>query len=152
MTHQNRSIYFSLLSTFLVCGGFLYIVCGMYDDGAFTGPDAFRTTGKSILWFMGALVVVRIVVEILGSIIAGIALGVKTGGEYKIVVDERDKKIEFFGMQVAVTGFGITFIGSMIALASGWPPVQVFHMIILTGALGTIVGDLTMLWRYRRGY
>lgn len=149
MPHEQKSVLATLFTTILVFGYFFLEFQSMSQSGILAQPDAGAIVGKAILWLIGASVVINIVAHILMSIIFAIATN---DSNPSFVVDERDKIIEMKGMRISFITFGIGFVASIIALATGTTPAVVFILIIYCCAAASITDSLARLYLYRRGF
>ena len=109
------------------------------------------------LW--GIIIVLGIVGTIITSIfthiVAAIVHAIKTGEEdpkIEDIEDERDKLIDLRGTKVAyiVSSFGVFL--SMLAFAFGQPPLVMFSLLIFFGIFAQVIGDISRLVLYRRGF
>ena len=68
-------------------------------------------------------------------------------------LDDADRTlIALKANQVSYAAFGIGFLLAMISLASGLPPLVMFHLIVFSLFGAGIVGYVTQLYLYRRGF
>ena len=148
MSYQEKSIYVFLISSIIMFALYCVYMFEMYQEGRFDGADASSLVGKSIFVLIGVSIVVSIIVQIIFTIINTI---VAKENEHSIS-DERDKLIDLKGMQFCFIAFGIGFLGSMGALAMGTAPFMVFCLIIFSMFVGSIVGEITKLFFYRKGF
>ena len=66
--------------------------------------------------------------------------------------DERDDLIDLRGTKVT---YSITSFGSLIAMLTfvmGQPPLIMFTLLVLSGLVAQIIGDINRLRLYRRGF
>jgi len=149
MTYTEKNTVVSLLTGMLVFGIYGSKIYQMFLDGRFEGSDAGVLMGKSVLYMMGASIVVTIVMSIIFSIVHAII----TGNENpSFVVDERDKLIELKGMQFSFIVFSIGFVGASIALVFETAPLMVIFAIVTSMFVASVTGDIFKLISYRRGY
>ena len=109
------------------------------------------------LW--GIVIVLAIVGTIITSIfthiVAAIVHAVKTGEEdpkFDDIEDERDKLIDLRGTRVTyfVSSLGVAL--SMLTFVLGQPALVMFSMLIFFGIFSQIIGDISRLVIYRRGF
>jgi hypothetical protein len=119
--------------------------------------DSFTSTNVFRLW--GIVIVMAIVFTILGTILthifSAIVQAIQTGDEdpeIDDVEDERDKLIDLRGTRVAyyVSGFG-GFL-AMLTFVFGQPALVMFTLLIFFGLVAQLVGDISRLVLYRRGF
>jgi len=79
---------------------------------------------------------------------------VKTNEEPEIedIADERDKLIDLKGTKVTYYVFSIGVLLSMLTFVLGQPPLAMFTLVIFFGIVAQIIGDISRLWFYRRGF
>jgi uncharacterized membrane protein len=101
-----------------------------------------------------AIIVVNIVGNILTHILLSIVHSIKTGSEQveKYIEDERDNLIGLKGSKVSYIAFSIGVLIAMLTFAFGQPPLVMFSLLILSGILAEIIGDLSQLYLYRKGF
>ncbi len=150
MSYQEKSIYVYLISSIIMFALYGVYMFEMYQEGRFDGADASSLVGKSIFVLIGVSIVVSIIVQIIFTIIN--TLVTKENEHEHSISDERDKLIDLKGMQFCFIAFGIGFLGSMGALAMGTAPFMVFCLIIFSMFVGSIVGEITKLFFYRKGF
>ena len=66
--------------------------------------------------------------------------------------DERDQLINLKADQISHAVFGVGFPIAMITLAIGLPPLVMLNLIVYSGFGAGIVGLITKLYLYRRGF
>ena len=151
MSFQERNITATLVSFTLICVFYVLRVAQLIRADSFTEPNVFR------LWV--TIIILGIVVTIIGMIAshigASIVEAIKTNGEppeIKDIQDERDNMIDLKGSRVAfiVTSFGV--FGSMLSFALGQPALVMFSLLIFVGLIAQIIGDISRLYLYRRGF
>ena len=150
MSYQEKNVTVSLVSYILILGYFLINWLPMYREDDLNSSEVFR------LWI--TVIVVTILVNITASILTNIVLtilhAIRTGGkeEERFIEDERDKLIGLKGTQASYFAFSIGVFLSMLTFVFGQPPLVMFSLIVLSGILAEIIGDLSQIYRYRRGF
>ncbi len=101
-----------------------------------------------------AIIVVNIVGNILTHILLSIIHAIKTRSEHveKFVEDERDQLIGLKGDKVSHIAFSIGVLIAMLTFAFGQPPLVMFSLLILASIVAEIIGDLSQLYLYRKGF
>jgi hypothetical protein len=151
MSFQQKNITVSLTNFTLILGFYLIRLFQMIQGGSFNSPNVFRLWGFVIAF----AVVVTIVGTILTHILSAIIQAIKTGEEDPKIEDfedERDKIIDLRGTKVT---YFVTSIGgflSMLTFVLGQPPLVMFTLLIFFGVLGQIIGDISRLYLYRKGF
>jgi hypothetical protein len=149
MSSQLINITVGLVSHLLVLVFYLVSLYRMYQEGGLVSSKVF------ILWaiVIVAIILLNIVGNILTYIVLSIIRAIKTGkaDEERFLVDERDKQIELKGVRVSYYSFSIGVLISMLTFVLGQPPLVMFSLLILSGILAEITGDIAQLYLYRRG-
>ena len=123
----------------------------MIQGGSFNSTNVFRLWGIVI----ALTVVVTIVGTILTHIVSAIIQAIKTGEEDPKIEDfedERDKLIDLRGTQATYTASSLGVLIAMLTFALGQPPLVMFSLLIFFGLLAQIIGDISRLALYRRGF
>jgi beta-lactamase regulating signal transducer with metallopeptidase domain len=151
MSFQEKNIAVSLVNFSLILGYFLIRVLQMILNETFNSTNVFRLWGIVII----LAVIVTIAATILTHIVSTIIEVIKTGEkEPKIedFTDERDKFIDLRGTKVT---YHISSIGAFLAMITfvlGQPPLVMFTLLIFSGVVAQVVGDISRLLLYRRGF
>lgn len=151
MSFQQKNITVSLVNFVLILGFYLIRVIQMIQGENFTTTNIFRLWGIVI----GLAIIVTIIGTILTHIVSAIIQAIKTGEEDPKIEDfedERDQLIDLRGTKVAYFVSSIGVFLSMLAFALGQPPLVMFTLLIFFGVLAQIVGDISRLYLYRRGF
>jgi hypothetical protein len=123
----------------------------MIQDGSFIPANVFRLWGIIIV----LAVVVTIFATILTHIVSTIIQAIKTGEENPKVEDfedERDQLIDLRGTKITYFFHSIGVLVSMLTFVLGQPPLVMFTLLILSGVVAQIIGDISRLYLYRRGF
>ncbi|MBK7897241.1 MAG: hypothetical protein WAS33_13285 [Candidatus Promineifilaceae bacterium] len=151
MSFQEKNITVTLVNFTLILAYFLIRVLQMAATETFTEPNVFR------LWviIIVAAVVVTIAATILTQIVSAIIEVIQTGDkepEIEDIADERDKLIDLRGTSITYTVYSLGVLVAMLTFAFGQPPLIMFSLLIFFGVLAQIVGDISRLLLYRRGF
>jgi uncharacterized membrane protein len=150
MSYQQKSVTISLASYLLILGYYLVRVFRMFQDGGQVSSQLFG------LWAI--VIIATILVNILGNILANIVLSIvhairtRTGEVEPYIEDERDRLIGLKGSKVAYITFSIGVFLSMLAFAFGQPALVMFGLIILFSITAEIVGGISQIVLYQRGF
>ena len=148
MNYQENRIIGYLISVILATGYYSFHVVQKYLSGS------FDLTTISSSW--GSVILIAIAVQIVLSIFMGILFSFIPAGtrsEKNISLsDERDQLINLKADQISHAVFGIGFLIAMITLAIGLPPLVMLNLIVYSGFGAGIVGLITKLYLYRRGF
>lgn len=143
-----KSIWIQLTAEVAVLAWFVWRFAQRYLAGAFDGPDGMMALGRTMLWFVAAMVVSVIALHVVGLVAIAVARG---GEEPDTTMDERDRAIEWSGERVSNALSGAGFVAGLVLLAvAGNVPLAVAAM-FLAGIGGEIIGNLVKLRRYAEG-
>jgi hypothetical protein len=151
MSFQQKNVTVSLVSFSLILGFFLIRVIQMVLAENFIPANIFRLWG--IVIALGILV--TIFATILTHIVSAIIEAIKTGDENPKIEgfeDERDQLINLRGTKVAYIVYSIGVLLSMLTFVFGQPGLVMFTLLILFGIVAQIIGDISRLYLYRRGF
>jgi len=150
MSFQEKNITVSLVNFILILGFYLIRVFQMIQGGSFNSTNVFRLWGIVIV----LAIVVTIFATILTHIVSAIIQAIKTKEEPDIedIADERDKLIDLRGTRVTYFVSSIGVFLSMLTFALGQPPLVMFTLLIFFGVVAQIIGDISRLYLYRRGF
>lgn len=150
MSYQEKNITVSLVSQLLIGGYYLINLFQMYQEGALVASRVFRLCGIVIL----AAIIVNIVASILTNIVLSIvhAIRTRTEQEERFIEDERDKLIGLKGTKASYITFSIGVLLSVLAFAFGQPPLMMVSMIVFSAIVAEIIGDISQIYLYRRGF
>jgi hypothetical protein len=151
MSFQEKNIIVSLVSFILILGFYLTRLSRMLQDGGLNSSDVFRLWGIVIV----LAIIITIFATILTHIVSAIIQAIQTGEqEPKIddVEDERDKLIDLRGTKVTYFISSIGVFLAMLTFALGQPPLVMFTLLIFFGIVAQIIGDISRLVLYWRGF
>ena len=150
MSFQQRNIAASLVNFVLILGFYLIRVFQMLQSGSLTPTNVFRLWGITI----GLAIVVTIVLTILAHIGSGIVSAIQTQEEPVIedIQDERDQLIDLRGTRITYIVSSLGVFLSMLTFVFGQPPLVMFSLLIFSGLAAQIIGDISRLILYRRGF
>jgi len=151
MTYQEKNITASLVTFTLILGYYLISLLQMVQDGSLTSENVFRLWGIVIV--LG--IIVTIATTILAHIISAIIQSIKSGGEEPEIdntEDERDKLIDLGGTKISYIMASIGVFLAMLTFVLGQPPLVMFTALIFFGLVAQIIGDISRLVIYRRGF
>lgn len=145
MSPEERSTLVSIVVNILVDLFIIIKLYGLWQSGAFDGPEALQTWARAVLW----AVPLAIGGTILLSILAAMVQKVVSGESEKAAADERDHRYQLRGMAVTmvVACFGV--MAGIIALALGKSAIFGLTVIYFSMAAGALVGDIVRLLSYR---
>ena len=150
MSFQEKNIAASFVIFTLILGFYAVKVFQLIQN------ENFNLTNMVRLW--GIVIILGIVVTIIGTILthigSGIIEAIKTQKEPVIedIQDERDRLIDLRGTKVTYVVYSLGVFLSMLTFALGQPPLAMFSLLIFFGLVAQIVGDISRLVLYRRGF
>lgn len=150
MSYQERNITVSLVNFILILGFYLIRVFQLIQGGRFESANVFRLWGITIV----LAIVATIILTILAHIGSGIIQAIRTKEEPAIedIQDERDQLIDLRGTKVTYLVSSIGVFLSMLTFVFGQPPLVMFSLLIFFGLVAQVVGDISRLVLYRRGF
>ena len=151
MSFQQKNITVSLVNFSLILGLFLIRVLQMILNETFNSTNVFRLWGIIIV----LAVVVTIFATILTHIVSAIIEATKTGEkepDIENIADERDKLIDLRGTKITYSISSLGAFLAMLTFAFGQPPLVMFTLLIFFGVLAQVIGDISRLMLYRRGF
>lgn len=150
MSYQEKNITVSFVSELLILGYYLLNLFQMVQGGGLVADRVFR------LW--GIVIVAAILVTIVGSILTNIVLSIvhaiktQSKEEARFIEDERDQLIALKGTRVSYVTFSFGVLLAMLTFVFGQPPLVMFSLLIFAGITAQIMGDLSQIYLYRRGF
>ena len=150
MSFQEKNVAVSLANFILIFGFTLIRVIQMIRTGNFTSTNVFRLWGIIIV----VAIIVTIFATILTHIVASIIQAIKTQEEPVIedIQDERDQLIDLKGTKITYVASSIGVLLSMLTFVFDQPPLVMFTLLIFSGVVAQIIGDISRLILYRRGF
>ena len=150
MSFQEKNVTVSLVNFSLILGFYLIRVFQMIQSESFNSSNVFRLWGIVIV----LAVVVTILATVLTHIVSAIIQAIRTKGEPAIedFQDERDKLIDLRGTKITYFVSSIGGFLSMLTFVLGQPPLVMFTLLIFFGVVAQIIGDISRLYLYRRGF
>ena len=150
MSYQEKSVTVSLFSSVLILGYYLINIFRMYFGDGLVSGQVFRLAG----FVIGAGIIVNITANILTNIILSIVHAIRTGKEEeeRFIEDERDNLIGLKGTKFSYIVFSVGVLLAMISFVVGQPPLVMFSLIVLSGLVAEIIGDIIQIVLYRRGF
>jgi hypothetical protein len=151
MSFQEKNITVSLINFTLILGFFLIRVLQMIRNESFISTNVFRLWGIIIVLAVVLTILATILTHIVSAIIEAIKAG-KEDPEIEDIEDERDRLIDLRGTKVTYFVSSIGVLLSMLTFALGQPPLVMFTLLIFFGVVAQIIGDISRLVLYRRGF
>ncbi len=151
MSFHEKNITVSLVNFSGILGYFLLRIFQLSHSESFDAPHVFRLWGIIIV----LAIVVTIVLTILTHIGSTVYEVIKTGDEnpkVEDIKDERDELIDLKGTKITYTIHSLGVFVAMLAFVFGQPTLVMFTLLILSGLVAQIVGDISRLVVYRRGF
>jgi hypothetical protein len=150
MSFQEKNIAVSLSIFSLILVFFLIRILQMVQTDSFTSPNVFRLWGIIIVLAIVGTISVTILTHILSAIIE--AVRTQEEPDVQGIQDERDTLIDLRGTRITYTVSSLGVLAAMLSYVLGQPALVMFTLLILAGIFAQIVGDLSRLYLYRRGF
>jgi hypothetical protein len=150
MSYQEKNITVSLVSYLLIIGYYLVNFFQMLWEGSLVASKLFG------LWAI--VILVTIIVNIIGSILTNIVLTIfesikaRKYEDPRFIADERDKLIELKGIRASYITFSVGVLISVLSFAFGQPPLMMVSLIVFFAIAAEIIGDISQIHLYRRGF
>lgn len=150
MSYQEKNITVSLVSYLLIIGYYLVNLFQMFQEGGLVSTRLFSLWTLVIL----ATIIVNIIASILTNIVLTIVEAIKAQKYYepRFIEDERDQLIGLKGVRSSYITFLVGVLASVLAFAFGQPPLVMVSMIIFFAIVAEIIGDISQIYLYRRGF
>ena len=151
MSFQEKNITVSLVSFTLILGFYLIRLYQMIQAGGLNSSSVFRLWGIVIV----LAIIFTIVATILTHIVSAIVEAIKTGEKDPKIedfADERDSLIDLRGTKVTYFVSSIGVLLSMLTFVLEQPPLVMFTLLIFSGLVAQVIGDISRLLLYRRGF
>jgi hypothetical protein len=99
-------------------------------------------------------ILVNIFASILTNIVLSIVHAIRTGSKEseRFIEDERDNLIQLKGVKSSYITFSLGVLLSMLTFVFGQPPLVMFSLLICSGLVAEIIGDISQIYHYRRGF
>lgn len=150
MSFQEKNFTVTLVNFTILLGFYLLRLFEMQQDGSFIPENVFHLWYIVIIW----AVVVTILGTILTHIVSAIIEAIITKKEpvVKDIADERDKLIDLKGTKATYLVSSLGGFIAMLTFALDNPALIMFSLMIFFGLLAQIIGDITRLYLYRKGF
>ena len=151
MSFQEKNFTASLVTFTLILGYYLIRLLQLVQSGNFNSTSVVRLWG----FVIGFAIIGTILITIFTHIISAITQAIQTGKEdpkIEDTQDERDKLIDLRGTKVTYTVSSSGVFLAMLTFAFGQPPLVMFSLLIFFGVFAQIMGDISRLLLYRRGF
>jgi hypothetical protein len=134
----------------MIVGYYLVNLYQMLREGGLVSGKLFGLWAIVIF----ATIIVNIIASILTNIVLTIveAIKAKTYENPRFIADERDKLIELKGIRSSYITFSIGVLVSVLVFAFGQPPLLMVSLIIFFAIGAEIIGDISQIYLYRRGF
>jgi hypothetical protein len=150
MSYQEKNKSVTLVIFSLILGFYSLSILLMVRDGTFASENVFRLWGMVI----GLAVIGTILATILTHIVSAVLEAIRTKQEPDIreISDERDTIIDLRGTKITYTVSSLGGLFAMLAYVFGQPALVVFSLIVFFGLVAQVVGDISRLYLYKRGF
>lgn len=150
MSHEEKNTVLQIIIGLVVNAWVIIKIRDLYQSGAMDGPDAIQIWAETMFWVIIWAIVAGIIMAIVGTIIFAIIEAAVTGEtDQKFITDERDKMIANTGNRVTMAWTGAGFIILIAGIKFGFEPVDCMVALMFCFSIGSLVGELAKLARYR---
>jgi len=151
MSHQEKNISASLVTSALILGYYLIRILNMDLTESLIETKLFRLWGIVIVLTIFGTIITTILTHIFSTIFHVIKTG-EENPKIEDIQDERDKLIDLRGTKITyiVSSSGVAL--SMLAFVLGQPALVMFSLLIFFGIFAQVIGDISRLVIYRRGF
>lgn len=147
MSYQEKKNIVALATTLLVFGSYSLYMYIRFNDANLEGAELFRFWGAFILILIPVSIVARIIIEV-GFIVVN---RITTKEVEPSFADELDKLILLKAMRTSFFVFVFGFLLAMGSLVLNMAISTMFIILILSGFLSEVAGNISQLYYYRRG-
>ena len=151
MTFQEKNVTVSLVTFSLILIFYLRQMFKMIQDSGLEASSVFRLWGIVIVLGIFLTVAMTIITHIVSAIIEAIQTGEKDP-KIEDTADERDKLIDLRGTKITYSVSSIGVFLAMLTFVFGQPPLVMFSLLIFFGLFAQVIGDISRLILYRRGF
>jgi hypothetical protein len=151
MSYQEKTVAVSLVTFTLILGFYGIRVLQMVQTGDFNSSNVFRLWGITIALAIVATILLTILTHIFSAIIHAIQTG-QEKPEIEDIQDERDQIIDLRGTKVTYFVSSIGSLFAMLTFVFGQSPLVMFTLLVVSGLIAQIIGDVARLYLYRRGF
>jgi hypothetical protein len=150
MSYQEKNITVSLVSYLLIAVYYCVNILQMLQDGGLVSARLFSLCAVVII----ATIFVNIIASVLTNILLTIIYAIQTKSKEteRFIADERDKLIELKGTKITHITYSLGVLVAMLTFVFGQPPLVMFGLIIFFAIVAEIIGDISQIYFYRRGF
>lgn len=144
MTLPVQKAVYNIATSFVVMGGYFYYVFGLHGSENIPQMDSLEFWGQFMLMMFGVTVAGKIILLILFTIVKHKEADID-------FEDERDKLIEMKSDRNGNYFFFVGLMASMIPIALGHSVQYMFIILISSGFVAGLLGDLWKIYYYNKG-
>ena len=151
MSFHQKNVTVSLATFTLILGFYLIRLFQIIQDGNFNSANIFRLWGFVIAFAIAGTIIITILTHIFSAITQVIQTG-EENPNIEDIEDERDQLIDLRGTKVTYFVSSIGVFLSMLTFVFGQAPLVMFTLLIFSGIVAQVIGDISRLYLYRRGF
>ena len=151
MSFHQKNVTVSLATFTLILGFYLIRLFQIIQDGSFNSANVFRLWGFVIAFAIAGTIIITILTHIFSAITHVIQTG-EENPNIEDIEDERDQLIDLRGTKVTYFVSSIGGFLSMLTFVLGQSPLVMFTLLIFSGIVAQVIGDISRLYLYRRGF
>lgn len=144
--HERKSIVF-MISTLVLFVIYFVFVFQRYQAGSFHSTNLLSFWGSVILILIPVAIMAKIIIYIVFVIIYRLT----TNEEAPCFSDERDKLIALKAERNSHWVFCLGFLLAMASQVMHMSPSAMFIILIFSGFVADILGEISQLYYYRKG-
>lgn len=151
MSFKEKTIIVTLINFTLILVFFVRRVMEMVQTETFTSENVFWLWG----WVVGLAIVVSIIGIVVTLVVPAIIQAIQTGEENIDIDDMEDERDQLIDLRGTKATYSVSSFGGLVAMLTfvlGQPPLVMFTALIFFGVLAQIIGDISRLYLYRRGF
>ena len=146
-SYQEKSTLLNLIGTLVISGIFWLYIYSTYPQQSLDSTSIFKYWGYAFVLLIAASVVLKVIASVVFSVANEVV-----NQEKELAPDERDVLIELKATKISFYLFTVGLALSVGTQALGWPPTAMFVLLICSAIVAEVVGDISKLYFYQRGF
>ncbi len=149
MGFQEKNVIVNIFSTIVITIVYWLYIYQRYQETNPSESEIFQFWGLAFIILIVISIVLKVIIVVLFTILNYI---ITREEEDPSFTDERDELIELKATRNSLYVFSIGIVIGMGLLAVGLPPNALFVMVIVSGTLSDLFGEMSKFYFYRRGF
>lgn len=151
MSFKEKNILVSLVNFILILLFYCIRLYQMNQNETFNSENIFRLFGIVVFLAIAVTLLAIILTHLVPIVVKYIRTGEKES-RFDDLEDERDKIIDLRGTQLTYSMSSLGIFIAMLTYVYGQSALVMFTLLIFFGVLAQIIGDVSRLILYRRGF